>query len=341
MKRLLLILTALGLLIGVMALPARAADTLESPESLTIEDVEVFRNLAESGDSLYVFQYDLAWTSDNFPSTVPASDSILFRLYDSDNTTLKAVDTPYVFSLWDANGYGDGVGAFYFAASDNAPTWGAAVSINIHASPSYFSPSVDQYYTLTADDYTTSTSQADNQEELYNYVLLLCDRLGTLYSGEGITLKTSSDSGIVLSSYGELLFRGSISGLTTLAPDLFFIQVYIPEQMAVQEYDMTLADNYTARLVGTDFEEGFEDIGNILGGISGTLTAGLIFMGLTLLLCLWTIRRGWGGEIGLAGSALIGIFAALVVGDWAFTLVMILSLAAVAMLVYLVLLKRA
>lgn len=45
-----------------------AADILESPESITVSDIKVFRNLAESGDILYVFQYDIAYASDNYPA---------------------------------------------------------------------------------------------------------------------------------------------------------------------------------------------------------------------------------------------------------------------------------
>lgn len=336
-KRLLLIIAG-GILALCVAIPALA---LVLPESIAVNDARVFRHLAQENDSLYVFERTLSWASDNYPSESPASDSILFRLYDTDNTTLKATATPYVFSFWTGvNGYGKGVDAFYFSASDNAPAWGAEAKINIYGLPAFFDPPQTATYTLTAGDYTSANTQVENREELYNYILLLADRLETNYPDDGITLKTSSDSGIVLSTYGELYFRGAIEGLQNLCPDLFFIQVYIPEMMPVEPYDMSLQTTYTDRLDDTDMERGFDRLGDVLGITGIAVTAGVFFV-LVLALCIYCVKKDYGLEAGIGGSSLIGILSALVIGDLLFTLLMVATLLAGIGLVYLIFLNKA
>lgn len=93
--------------------------------------------------------------------------------------------------------------------------------LTIDGWPVYFTGLSAFSYTLTADDYTAATSQEDNQDELKELVLLWCDRLDSIYEETGVILKTSSDAGMVLSSYGESYFTGAIEGLQAICPDLF------------------------------------------------------------------------------------------------------------------------
>jgi hypothetical protein len=335
MKRLLLILLLVtSMMIGV-AIPAYAIDP---PDNKSLQSVEVFRNLAEDGDMLMVFHWNWEFSvngTDQFPS-VPASDSIMYRFYDTDGTTLLATGRPYVFSTIETNGYGNNVGSFYFNAAANR-TWGEAYVLNIYGTPGFFSPAETFSYTLTTSDYTTQTTQAANRAELYNHIMLLCDRFNSLFDVE---LKTSSDSGVVLSSYGELFFSGAIGGLQTLCPQLFFIQVYIPEIMEVDPYDLSLQTTYTERLTGTDLENGFERLGAFMGGMSGSLAAGLWFFVVIMAVCIFTLRKGWPIELGMGASVIIGIFAAILLGDVMFTLVMIGSLVAGLGIFYLLTFKR-
>jgi len=280
----------------------------------------------------------MPYASDNYSST-PASESTIFRIYDTDNVTEKQTGGPYVNPYFGSNGYGDGVGSFYFGASDNASAWAAIVKINIAGKPAYYD--LAKNYTLDGGDYVSETTQADNRALLKAYVLLECDKLASSYSDTGITLKATSDSGIVLSPYGELYFRGAINGLQALCPELFFIQTLIPEQMAVVEYDMSLMDTYTDRLVDDDLGDGFTGIGTLLGGIGGAfVAAAMTFIGV-FALCIWTTRKGWGTEIGMLGGALVTIAMAILVGDIVFIIMMILSLLATMGIVWLMLLKKA
>ena len=336
---------ALGLLvalamIGVGGVGAALAATLQSPSGVTIDHVSVFRNLIETGDMLYVFEANISFTSDNYPSEAPASDSVIYRLYDEDGTTLKSSDSAYVYPLFETNGYGMNYGSFYFSASDNAPGWGDEVVINVYCTPGFFDPAVPVDYICTLSDYTTATSPDVNQAELYNYVLLAADRLTTEFDDTGVVMTTSSDSGIVLSPYGELYFTGAITGLSALCPDLYFIQVLIPEIMEVDPYDMSLGSDIHARIDGGDMDQGMDALGVALG-VDGMVAAVLVFVLLSVGACVWTIRKGWGIEPGLGISTFIGIGGAFVIGDAMFTGLMVVSLLAIMGIAYLGPYKRA
>lgn len=335
MKRILFILLLLLLL---PVIPANAAVPIDPPSEVTVPDVMFFRHLAENNDMLCVFERDIAFTADNYSTEYPASTTFEFRLY-ADNGTLLNSSTPYSFPYFGSYGYGPGIGAFYWSATDEQPTWGDNVTINIHGWPYYFSAEQDYSFSVDPEAYSESTTQEDSREELYNFIMLLADRMESAYTDTGIVLKTSSDIGIVLSTYGEMFFKGSIDGLLNLCPDLFFIQVYIPEKMTVEDYDMSAGANYTTRLDDTDIKEGFEKIEEKIG-VSETMAAVLIYLVACVLICVWTIKKGWGIEAGAGIDAIIGVFAALVYGDVLFTLLMVLSLVAAMAIVWIMLLRR-
>lgn len=318
--------------------PAFVAFAAAQPTFTAMETVDVYRNLAEEGDALFVFHWEYDY-SDNVTMLPdePASDSIIYRFFDTDGTTLLATGTPYVFSPLDTNGYEDNVGAFYFNAADNL-TWGQAYTISVYGTPGFFTPAVEIAYVLQAEDYTTSTTQAENRAEVYALVLSLADRFSSLYD---IELKTTSDSGIVLASYGELFFRGAIDGLQTLCPALFFIQVYVPEAMAVQPYDMSLGTTYTGRTSETDLGRGFTRLGQLMGGMSKAFAAGVVWMAILMTIIIVCLKKKWGMDTGMLLCVPAGIAGAVIIGDVIFTVLMCLSLVAGIGIIYLVSLKRA
>src|SRR3990172_639616 len=131
-------LLALGIALAlIVTMSSVAFAFLAAPTSVTVENRKLFRNLAETGDMLVVFHYRIAYTT--YPDT-PASNSIIFKLYDTDGATILSQAQPYNFSPFDTNGYGDGVASFYFEPQD-APGWGSGYFINILMTPAYYSPS--------------------------------------------------------------------------------------------------------------------------------------------------------------------------------------------------------
>ena len=326
-------------LLLIWVLPAYA-HTITPPDSVTISNVKVFRSLAQTDDMLVEFHYSMPYAGDNYTDT-PASKSIMFRLYDVDGTTLSQSSTPYVYTFFESNGYGEGVGSFYLTP-DEAPDWEASIKINICGVPAFFSleDPFPKDYTLTLSNYVAETTSEANRQLLKDWVLLECDDLTVAYEDTGVVLKTSSDAGIILSQYGEGYFRGAITGLQALCPELFFIQTLIPQQMEVQTYDMSLGETYTERLGADEWGEGFTNLGSLIG-VGGLFAAAAVTFILSFIFCLWTTKKGWGTEIGMMGSALIIIGMAILVGDIVFTIMMCLSLVASMGLVWLVFLKKA
>jgi hypothetical protein len=328
-------------MIAVILFTAPVMAFLTNPTSMGFGDyssnvLRVFRNLIETGDCLYTFHYKLEFASDNY-STETASDTIYFQIHDNTGI-LKATWSPYVYPYFLTNGYGDGVTGVYFSASDNASAWGSAAEISINGWPAYFAGLTPFSYTLTPGDYITETSQEDNRAALKDLILLWCDRLDAIYTDTGVILKASSDGNEILSDLGDTYFGSAIEGLQAMCPDLFYIQTYIPSQMDTS-YNMTMASFYADRMSGSEWEKGFDKMGEGIG-VSGTVMAALIFMVIAFAVCIASVKKDWGIEAGAGISVFIGIAAAVIMGNVLFAILMIISLAAVIALVWLLMLRR-
>lgn len=292
----------------------------EDPEDavISIQSVHVYRNLAANGDMAVIFHW--RWNSGNTLATT-ASDTVLFTYLNDGSVISSAV--PYDYILFNNDGYGDGVTGFYLA--DNS-TWGEASIIRIAGLPAYYDPPPVFEYHMNAYDYSSSTSQADNREDLKLYILDLCDEFHTIYPA--VSLKTLTDIGTVLSSYGEAYFMSAVPGLQTLCPALFFVQSYVPQIMEVEPYNMLLAAKYTARMVGTDLQKGAERAGAYVG-VSGNVFWGILVFAGCLGIVITTQKRGWLFEVTLAICGGIVIGASLLIGDFLFTIVMVVALLAI------------
>lgn len=322
---------AIGLL---LASPVLAY--LDPPTSATsIQSVVVARNLVDEGDVGVFFHFRVPY--DTYPTDASATDSIVFRLYDTDEVTLLATNVPYVFASFETNGYGDGMSMFYF--TDNSSiTWDDSYRINIVGLPLYFDPSLTSLYTLTSADFVDAVTQADNRAELFTYIIGICNTFKTIYPE--VVLKSSTDSGTVLSEYGESYFRSAVLGIQSMCPQLFFAQTYIPEVMAVVPYDMSLPETYAIRLVGTDIYRGADRLGDEIGVTAHFVFAIITFAG-AIGICIFTMKRGWGLEPGMVAAFCIGLIAALLVGDVLFGIIMIVSLLAGIGIMFVFFQKRA
>ncbi len=330
-------------LIGIVAtlviclVSATPALDVDPPESMGIEDAMVFRDLVEDDDMLVVFHFNLVYTA-GYPEDASARESIIFRLF-SDNGTLLASALPYPFYLFETNGYGHGIASFYFS-KDDAPEWEGDHVINILGLPAYFDPvPTPEDYTLVLGDYSVAVGQYNSQLDLYAFIIALSNELKDVFPLVALTVST--DTGIVLSVYGEPYFRGAILGIQTMCPQLFFVQVVTPDLMPTQEYDLSVGTTYAERLSGSDLKRGFDRVGSALGGISGNFVIGILSFVGGMALSVWSLRKGWGMEPGLILN--VGIFAllAIMAGDTFFTLFMILGLGASMGIMYIFGYKRA
>lgn len=335
MKRVFIIVLAVLAVTLLVASPVLAY--LSPPSSaMSIQSVRVFRNLAVDGDVGVFFHYRVPY--DTPPTEASATDSIAFRFYDTDGVTVLASNVPYVFALFETNGYGDGASMFYF--SDNLSiTWDAAHKITIEGLPAYYDPIPSPaVYLLTSADFSDAVTQAANRAELYTYIIGICDTFKTIYSD--VILKSSTDSGVVLSEYGESYFRSAVLGIQNMCPQLFFAQSYIPLVMAVEPYDLSLPETYAVRLVGTDFYRGADRLGDEIGVTAHFMFAIFTFAG-AIGVCIFTMRKGWGLEPGMVAAFCVGLIAALLVGDVLFGIIMIVSLLAGIGIMFVFFQKRA
>lgn len=298
---------------------------------ITMQDAAAFRNLGASGDMLILAH--IRWSTGNATST-PASSAVSVRLVSDNGTTITA-KSPYVFSPFDDNGYGDFVVSFYL--SDNT-TWGDNTTIQVVGLPAYFVTPPIMNYTMGAADYTDELTQDDNRAAMKTYVLNLTDILRTIYPL--VELKSQTDSGTVLSSYGEAYFSSVIEGLQVLCPSLFFVQTYVPEEITTQDYDMSTGDTYTARLLGTDIMLGATRIGAYIGVSGAVFFAILTFVG-CIAVIVAAMRKGWKLEAALLIDVGILTGMAILVGDLLFTLIMIIGLLAVIGIAFAIFGKRA
>jgi hypothetical protein len=321
-----------------LALPAFALP-LDPPTSLTIPSVKVFQDLAEDSDRLIVFHSRITYASYTGLADTPASMTFALRLFSPDGNTLLAESSPYSFTYFQTYGYKDGVSAFYFPAADNL-TWGLAYKINMLGMPPYYDPAQTYTYTLTTADYSTATGQVDSRLEMYTHIISLCDDFHDYYPD--YNLKTSTDTGVVLSVYGEAYFRAVVPGIQTMCPQLFIVQSYVPEKMPITPaYDLSLQETYKETLEGSDLMTGADRLGEYMGHISGMFVFGIITFLLCIGICIYTMRKGWGLEPGLLVSAGITICGSLLLGDVLFTIVMIGGLIAAMGIMWVLFMKRA
>lgn len=306
MKRFLSIFTLLVMALVVFSFPAQAIDP---PDSITIYSAKIVRNTAEDGDWSIAFHYGLNYA--DYPETA-ASETFIFRLYSADGSTLLSSTAPYVYFNY---GYGQGAGSFYFdpdTVTALGLVWGTDYRIDIVGSPAFFDPMPTPYtYVLTSSDYSSVTSQEDNQEQMKSYILSVCRRLEAVYTD--IQLQGSTDAGTVLTAIGESYFRGAIPGIASIAPTLFFTQFYIPESQDI-DYDNTLAEGYEERLEDSDVMQGADAAGAKILGISGKeLAAGFFFI-LAIAAVIFTNAKGWGVEPGLLVAGMLITCGSLLLG---------------------------
>ena len=333
MKRVILVL----FLVAMMALvtPFAVGATLANPDSISVESAMAFTDLAEAGDMTVIFHYDISYNG-TYPTT-SAADTIDCVLYDG--ASGLELSHPYKYFIFDNNGYGDGVGAFYFDAA-SAPVWGGAYTITIHPSETYFTGAFDADYVLQSSEYTTAEGQASNRAAFHQYIIDIVDSLESTY---GVSLKLSND-GLgteIFNQLGVSYFSGAIPGVQILCPDLFAVQITVPTALPTTTANMTMRDQYTQRLQDTDVMRGFNRLGDLMGGMPGTFMAALLSFVLSVVICVVTFRMGWGLEPGMIFGGIVLLLGALLVGDVIFTLTMIGGLVAGIALIWIMVGKRA
>lgn len=257
-------LTLIVTLVIILAasVPALAADVRE------ILSARAYHHLLETDDFFLLVHYNI--THDVDPG-ITVDEYYHFRLMSADELTQYGAAEAYPYY---SDGYGEGVVGFYWSAAD-APVWGGAYVLRLEGNPEHFAIPPVIRYTLTSADYSTEITQADSQAELGQGVIDIALSLQTDWTTE---LVVASDLGMILGSTGEAYFRGSIDGLSYMAPGIFAVQSSTPT-VTPRVWGTATADAYQARWAGTWVANALDGASDMFGGISwGTITSMMLLI---------------------------------------------------------------
>lgn len=230
---------AILMILFFAATPA-LADTAD-PDDVNMEDIEVYTYIYEEGDFIVIAPYTISYPT---PPSVGIDDTFIFRLISDNGTELGAVLAyPYA-----NDGYGDGIVSFYFS-TDNAPEWEGSYHIRIEENPSAFDTPTYWDFPINSSAYSSFTTQEQNREALRLKIIDLAESFSTSW---GIDLTDTTDTGTVLSSYGESYFRLSIWGLQNLCPALFYTQASDPDYTK-RSWSTAFAESLANTFQETDF----------------------------------------------------------------------------------------
>lgn len=212
---LILLFTVLSVGILVVTDGKAFADTPDPDTDPTVDRIRVYRNLLETGDVFIIFLADIPYAT--WPDT-PVTETFIWQLIDTDGTTVLGSTTGYAYNN---DGFNYNVYSMYFDAAD-ALVWETAYTIRLSGNPAVFLAPPSYNFTIAASDYTNLVTSSDNQAALAVEVLYLANDLNTKWGLETdyrLTLET--ETGTVLSIYGEDVFRGAAYGIQGLAPAAF------------------------------------------------------------------------------------------------------------------------
>jgi len=294
------------------------ADTPNPDSDPAIESFNVYRNMLETGDWLLVIYANIPYGT--LPDT-PVTQTFVWRMIDVDGVTELGNTVGYAY---DDDGYGYNVYSMYWSAAEVAAlgmVWNTAYTVRLSGNPVVFDTPPTYNYFLAIGDYSTLTVTSEVQNELAAGILTIAGELNTHwgYPAFGISLLEETESGTVLSIYGEAFFRGAIFGVQNLVPGAF--STIIRDLNVV---DRTWTDNYTSNLTtmwaGTWIETA-QEAGKVLFGTDYDLLSVIMVLVMSIGVVIGNIMLTGDHWNGLTDAAFLSvIFARLGMYDFAFLL---------------------
>jgi hypothetical protein len=193
-----------------------SADT-PAPNLTAINETHAWRNVIETGDFFLTARYNVV---QNASTTIDISDAYLFRLMDTTNTAELGVVEAYPYQN---DGYGQGVVSFYFPAA-SAPAWGGSYWLRIEGKFTAFTSPPVYNYNIPATTYSSYITASTIKSDIAVKILDMARTIGNSWTPTR-ALTEESESGTVLSIYGESYFRPAIPGLQAMCPNLFLLQI--------------------------------------------------------------------------------------------------------------------
>lgn len=213
MKRFLILLA----IVCVCLIPTTAL-AVDLPDSTPqIEGFYVYRNVLETGDRLLLIYSNIPYAS--IPDE-PIWQTYMWTLVKSDNVTELGTVLPYSYN---DNGYGYNLSSMYFSAAESSNfTWGDSHIVRLRGNPSIFASPPLYDFPLDAAEYSTMTDSDDVEAEIAVRILATAIDLNTRWGlSSTYSLLNETETGTVLSIYGEAYFRAVIPGLQGICPQVF------------------------------------------------------------------------------------------------------------------------
>ena len=264
--------TFIVILLVVSSLPVLAS--IASPDTLQLQDVQVFENGRESGDQLYLITYYIQYDSE--PDET-AEELFIVRLLDATGSEITSTK-PYAFYN---DGYDLGVMAFYLDA-DDAPDYEASLTVQLTGDP--LADWTGDVPVTTTDGITWTTgATAEIQEIISTRIIYLASTLEQAWTVEMIT---TTQGTTILSDVGAAYFLRVVPYLDTLASYALGQYTFTPDFPDVDVTDNDYADDLEAGIDGTILDlspiirsfppEARLERGTVLGIIYYTVFAGLL-----------------------------------------------------------------
>ncbi|PVV83519.1 hypothetical protein [Dehalogenimonas alkenigignens] len=287
-----------GLLLAVVLPVSVFAVDPAAPDIFTIDDVQVVKNVAASGDVLVAFKYTIHY--DSGQPTTPANKLFHFRLFAADSLTQLGAVEPYAYNN---SGYDMGYSAFYFEPG-STPTWESALVLKMVGNPQYWvSPPVTNY-TLVSTDYSQLESKSENQKLLGNWIIDVCEELEVDWS---VKLLTETAQSTILNDTGSAYGKGTIPGLQYVAPKIFAVQSSSVDTSR-RDWNTDEADSWGAQWSGTMVGDALNGLQEVFGGISWMVLTSLLTGVIIVVLFVWGFvsHQDNGGAMVAGGHVLTG-----------------------------------
>ena len=222
------ILVAVLLIVGSQPVLASIA----SPDTLQIQDVQVYENGRESGDQTWLITYYIHYGTE--PDET-ATELFILRLLDSGESEITSTK-PYAFYN---DGYDLGVMAFYLDA-DDAPEFESSLTVQLTGNP--LADWTGDVPVTTTDGITWTTGEtAQIREIISTRIIYLATELEQACTTEMIT---AAQGTTILSDTGAAYFLRVVPYLRTIAPYALGQYTFTPD---FPDGDVTDSD-YAAEL---------------------------------------------------------------------------------------------
>lgn len=302
------------LLLGIT--PAYA-DTPDPDSTPAVEQINVYRNIRETGDMLFLVYANIPYAE---TPDLPVTQTFIWSLIDTDGTTELGSTVGYAYNN---DGYGYNVYSLYFSAAGVTAlgiVWDTSYGIRLSGNPAAFDSPPIYNFTINVADYSNLTATADVKAELAARILSIASDLDNKWGlATAYSLLSQTETGTALSIYGEAFFRGAIHGLQTLAPAVFSL-VIREIDVADRDWDAEFTENLTGQWGGT-WADTAQEAGKALFGTDYDLLSIimlLVMCGGLLIGNIMLTGDHWNGLIDVAVIGVVG--ARLGLYDFAFLL---------------------